>query len=653
MLKLMRNSFHHLKWILIAIVAAFIFGFVFLDMGLGGALGGQQQDTSFAARVNGETISLTDYQRALQRLEQMYGQMYGGQFTPEMAAQMRLPNQAIEALIDQRLLTQEARRLKLDASPAEIRKTLLSIPVFTQDGKFVGMELYTRYVTGPMGYASPADFERDLAREIIVNKMDSALTNSVLISPKTAEAEYRRMNESAKIRFVFVPAAMQSALVAVTPAEVDAFYTANQQKYVHGEQRIVRYLLADYAKLRSQINPTEADLRGRYESSKDQYVRQESAHVLHILIKSEPGAAPAVDAAARAKAESIVAQLRAGADFAALAKANSEDPSSSGNGGDMGFVDRGQTVEPFDTAIFTLPLNKISDPVRSQEYGYHIVKVVERRPGGTRTFEEVRPELSARVAAEMAQEQAQNELARINVILRDKKPGDVNAFAALQNTQITSNDSGWFQKNEPIPGIGNHQPLADWAFGAKKGDVSPIVGTPRGPVIAYLQDVRPGGITAISEIRPKVEEDAKQAKAMQSTQRALTAMMTGATSIDQVAQKIGTPAQEATINRQAPIQGISGDTTELVNAAIRANVGEIKGPIATKDGVVVFQVTEQKKVTPEEIQTNRASFMDNLRQQQARNLRNTLLKKLRAASKIERNEELLRTEPAPQQRAGL
>ncbi|MGZ8869377.1 MAG: SurA N-terminal domain-containing protein, partial [Thermoanaerobaculia bacterium] len=139
----MRDSFHHLRWVLLAVVAAFIFGFVFIDMGMGGGgFGGAQDDTAFAARVNGETITFNDYQRALKNVESMYQQQFGQQFTPEMSQMMNLPNQVINMLVDQRLLTQEAQRLHLEASPEEVRRKLLSIPTFTENGKFIGMELY-------------------------------------------------------------------------------------------------------------------------------------------------------------------------------------------------------------------------------------------------------------------------------------------------------------------------------------------------------------------------------------------------------------------------------------------------------------------------------------------------------------------------------
>jgi len=651
MLKLMRESFNQLKWILLAIVAAFVFGFVFLDMGLGGVIRGRRDTSNFAARVNGETITYNDYYRALKNYEDMYKQMYGGQFTPEMSAMLRLPNQVMDSLIEQRLLTQEARRLKLSATPEEIRKKLLTIPVFNQDGKFVGMELYKTYVTGRLGYASAADFEADLARDIALKKMESVLTSSVVISPKAADVEYRRLNENAKIRYVLLPAMQQAAMITVTPDEIQKYYQNNQAKYAHGEQRNVRYLLGDYAKLRSQINPSEADLRKRYEEMKDQYRTPESAHVLHILIKVEPNAPAATDAAARAKAESLVAQLRAGADFGALAQANSQDPSSAGAGGDMNWVERGQTVEPFDRAIFSVPLNTISDPIRSTEYGYHIVKVVERRPAGIRSFEEVRGELAAKTVSSLAQEQATNEINRITTIINSNKPKNTTEFAAYANDKATSNVSGWIQKTDPIPGIGAHQPFQEWIFTAKKGDISPSIGTPRGPVVAYLEDIRPSGVTSLDEARPKVEEDVRQSKAGDAARATLAQMMIGATAVDQIAQKAGLPAQEASANRQGTIAGITGDITPLVEAAIAATPGQLKGPVSVKEGAVAFQVLEQKKVTPEELAQNRAAFLNQMRQQQANSLRTSLIKRLKLSSKIEVNEQLLK--PPEQQQAGL
>lgn len=652
MLKVMRDSFHQLKWILLAVVAAFILGFVFIDMGLGGSRfsGGGKDDRSktFAARVNGETISYNDYYRAVKNLEDMYRQMYGQQFTPDMAQQMGLPKQVLDSLIDQRLLTQEARRIHLAASPDEVRKKLLSIPTFTEEGKFVGMEMYNRYVTGPLGYASTAAFEEDLARDITLQKMESALMSSLVVSPKAAEAEYKRVTENAKIRYVHLPAAQQAANMAVSDADVRTYYMSNPAKYTHGEQRRIRYLLADYAKLRSQYQPTTEELRRAYDANSTRYKRPAAAKVLHILIKVAPDASPAVDAAARAKAQALVQQLRSGGDFMALARQSSDDPSSSGNGGDMGFVDMGQTVEPFEKAIFSLPLNTISDPIRTKEFGYHIVKVTERRGESVRPFEEVRPELAATVANDRGREIARDEVNRVSAILKSNKPANVQAFANLANDKLTSNDSGWFGRSEPMSGIGSNQPLAEWVFSAKPGDVSEPVGTPRGIAIAYVDGVRGAGTTALADIRQQVESDVRHEKGREAARAALAQMMAGATSIDAVGAKVNQPPQEATVNRQGNIASLPGDTSALVEAAMKAPVGALTGPVLIGSGAVAFQVVEQKKVTPEELQQNRASYVDTLRGQQARSLRAVLIQRLRKDATIEVNDEITRpTTPAP------
>jgi peptidyl-prolyl cis-trans isomerase D len=134
MLKLMRESFNHLKWILLAVVGAFILGFVFIDMGLGGAIAGTS-DRTFAARVNGQTITQQEYNRALYYTEQRYKSMYGGQMTPEMLDQMGLPKQVLDSLVDQQLLLQEAKRLHLNATAEEVRKKILEIPILNEGGK--------------------------------------------------------------------------------------------------------------------------------------------------------------------------------------------------------------------------------------------------------------------------------------------------------------------------------------------------------------------------------------------------------------------------------------------------------------------------------------------------------------------------------------
>lgn len=653
MLKLMRDSFHQLKWILIAIVVAFIIGFVYVDMGLGGAGRNAQQDQrAYAARVNGETISFAEYQRALGNAMNYYSQMSRQPLTPEMMEAMGLPKQVLDQLVDQKLLLQQAERLHLTATPEEVRSKIMEIPVLSQGGKWVGDEMYNRF-TSSRGYATPSEFEDELSRQITLSKMDSAMSNSLVISPKAAEAEYKRVSENAKIKYALLPADRFALTVNVTPDEVKQYYQQHQNKYMHGDQREVKYLVADTNNIRSQIVPSDAELKQRYEASKEEYKVQNSAHVLHILVKVDPKATPAEDAAAKAKAENIVKQLRAGADFGTLAKANSDDPSSSSGGGDMGFVEQGQTVPEFDTAIFTLPLNTVSDPIRTKDFGYHIVKVLARREAGYRPFEEVRQVIAAKYTQELAQNRAVQAINVIAAKIHEKKPKDANEFASYANpaSGVSSNDSLWFGKSDQIPGLGNNAAVAAWAFNANMGDTSDVIGTQRGPAIAYLYNIRKPGVNAFDEVKAKVEADARMDKGRELARSALAKALPAA-NVDEVAKKAGVAAAETTVTRAGFISGFKGDTTPLVDAAMAANVGELKGPIVMPEGAVVFQVAEQKKVTPKEIDENKTSYSEMLRQQEARSLRTVLLQRLRKSAKVDYNQSLLTQQKTPQQ-AGL
>jgi peptidyl-prolyl cis-trans isomerase D len=635
MLKVMRNSFEQLKWILIAIVVIFVF-FIFAQWG-----GGDAQSTApaYAAKVNGDTIGTRDFDRALKNYQSYMEQMYRQPVTDEMLEQMGGKRQVLDQLVDQTLMLQQARKLHLTATPEEIRARILELPVFNPDGKFIGPEIYQRYVTGPMGYSSTAEFEETLGREITVTKLENALQNSVVVSPKAAENEYRRTSDSAKIRYVMNPASSFLATVQITPAEVQTYYNNNVDKYTHGEQRQVKYLLADLARIRASINPTDEDLRKRYEATKEDYKSGESVHAVHILIKTAPTATPAEDAAAKAKAEGLVAQLRGGANFAALAAKNSDDPGSAVKGGDVGFFAKGAMVPEFEAAAFSLPINQISDPVKSQ-FGYHILKVLEKRAAGYKPFEEVKEQLRQQYVDQTSKDQGRDAITALHTRIQDKKPANAQEFSALASGNISSNDTQWIGKSGAIPGIGPNPALVTWAFSAKQGDTGDVIGTQRGPAIPYLAAVRPAGVTQLEEIREKVESDAKMGKARELAKGQLAAAMS-AGAIDAVAARLGLAAADTTVTHSGYITGITGDTAALVTEAMSSAAGQVKGPLVVGDGAIVFQVTEQHKADQKNFDDNREQYMTALRQREVQSLRTALLARLKKESKIQINEELV------------
>ncbi|HVT43574.1 MAG TPA: peptidyl-prolyl cis-trans isomerase [Thermoanaerobaculia bacterium] len=639
MLKAMRSSFKQLKWILVFIIFLFVL-LVFVDWGAGGLGGGGGDEMAgFAARVNGETISLGAYERALFYTEKSYEQIYGQNLTPEMRQMMNLPAQVVASLIDQTLLLQQARKMNLEATPQEVRERILRIEALSPGGRFVGRDLYERYVTLNLGFRSAADFEDEVAREVTLTKLDSAMESSIVISPKSVEDEYRRRNENATIHYIYLPADRLLAQASATPAEVADFYKANASKYAHGEQKRVKYLLADVGRIRSQLKIDEPALRAAYESNRDKYRMGESVRVRHILVRPESDGDEA-DAAARKEAEDLVAKLEGGADFAQLAGQHSDDPGSAANGGDLGYFERGRMVPEFEQVAFTLPPGQTSDVVKSQ-FGYHIIRVVDKREGGSRPFEEVRFQLEQQLRDERSKDQAREEITRVRARLDKAKVKSDETLRSHATEQVSYNDSGWLSSKDPIPGIGRNASLDAWIATAKAGELGPVTDSGRGPIVPWIAETRVGGTPPLAEIRAEVEADAKMAKAREAARQALADAIQSA-GVDAAATRLGITATEATVSHDSPLQGVSGNVGPIVDAALAGEVGQTVGPLTVDQGAVAFRIDSVNKFDPQAFDAEKSSLLTMLRQTELRKLRASMLAKLRNESDIVTNETLLR-----------
>ena len=368
---------------------------------------------------------------------------------------MGLPKQVLDSLVDQHLLLQQARRLHLTAiargnppedpgdpdaqSRRQVRRPgALRALRDRHDGLPVAGRVRRR--TGARDHPQ---------------KMESALQNSIVVSPKAAEAEYRRINENAKIKLRPLSRRARSG-------QRHRHAGRGRSSTTRRTRRSTRTANSARPSTSSPTTPSSARRSIRpmpscasvYEACGTKSSSRPRARTsCTSSSKSIRARRPAADAAAKAKAETLVKQLRAGADFAQAGASNSGDPSSSGKGGDMGWVDKGTTVEPFDTAAFSMPLNTISDPIRSTEFGYHIIKVLERRPAGYRPFEEVRDQLCARrPPISMAKDRARDEITRIAARIKDSKPKTADGVHGARQRQRGLERYAVVRQDRPDPG---------------------------------------------------------------------------------------------------------------------------------------------------------------------------------------------------------
>ena len=469
MLDRMRRHKGWLKWSLALVVLAFVVFYIpeFMQ-GNQGVL----SQTEPVARVDGEPITIREFNRVLNnRLQQFRSS--GGNLSEEMLKQLGIDRQVLQSLIDERAIEAEARRRGIRVTDAEVRASILRIPAFQENGQFVGYDRYRAVLRSQRPPIAEDEFEDSMRRQLLAEKLQEAVTGWIQVSDAEADEEYRRRNEKVKLEAVAFQADQFREGLSATDAEIAAHFDKNKDKYRIGERRKVRYLLLDTQTLRNRITPTPLELERFYNANTEQFSNPEQVRASHILLKTEGKDETAV----HKQAESVLAEVKAGGDFAALATKYSEDEASKVRGGDLDFFGRGSMVKPFEDVAFTLAPGQVSDLVKTT-YGFHIIKMVEKRPAGQRAFAEVRNQIAEQLKWQQAQERATALSTELDAQIDD--PSDLDPVAKAQG--LTVKESALFQRTDPVGELGPSAQVASEAFSMKVGEVSAAIRVPQGYV---------------------------------------------------------------------------------------------------------------------------------------------------------------------------
>ncbi|EJM98655.1 SurA N-terminal domain-containing protein [Herbaspirillum sp. YR522] len=352
------------------------------------------------AKVAGQTITKEDWDQAhRQQLERMR-QAYGNQFDSKLFDTPAARRAILENLIAQRALGAEVVKAKLAVPDSAIQQSILQIPGLTKpDGSF-DSEQY-RVLLAAQGL-NQKSYEAGLRREMALQQLNAAIQTTAF-APRSVAQNLSALNDQERTVQVlnFRPEAY-AAQVKVTDDMLKAYYDKNARRFEVPEQASIQYVVLDAAAVAAQSSVTDADIAAYYEQNKKLYATEEERRASHILITVKKDAAAADKAAAKAKAEALVAQLRKNpADFAKLAKANSQDPGSAENGGDLGYFGRGAMVKPFEDAAFAQKQGDISNPVES-DFGYHIIQVTGVKPAAVKSLESVKGEIAGEIKKQIA-----------------------------------------------------------------------------------------------------------------------------------------------------------------------------------------------------------------------------------------------------------
>lgn len=608
MLETLRNNVRRLSWTLWLVIAAFIVLYI-PDLVAGG--GG-----TVVARVAGEPIEAVDFRRALSEQIDYYRQMNPeGELSDEVIEQLQLDRVVLEQLIRRRLLVEAAQEQGFAIAPQEVKSRIMEYPVFrTEDGRWVGDPQYMQ--TLRRNGLEPAAFEQSIVEELLVERITRLVTEGVAVTDAELQELYQRQNE--KVRFDYLqirPRAFEDEVrEQIEESELRAHYESDPDAYRLPEQRRVSYALIDTEQVRDQVEIDEEGLRAEYEQNLSEFTIDEQVKARHILLRVPPNAGPEDKAEVRERAEAALARVQAGEDFAALAEELSDDPSASA-GGDLGWVSRGRQVEGFDEVAFALEPGEISGVVETT-FGFHIIRVEDRRAEEVQEFEEVRGQLAQRLAWERAEERADEMAAEVR---RDVLSGDDLAEIAGEYG-LTVEESPLFIQEEGFGGFTSSQ-FTDRAFALGEGRVAEPVRVRQGHMVFRVDEIVPPHTPELDEVRDRVMEDVVAERARERAGEAAAELVQGL----QAGQELAAVAEEmeATmestelIARDGVVPAL-GRAPRLVHAAFALDAGEAGGPVRVNDGFVVLQVTEH-------VQPDWSLFADqkaSLRQQELAQRRN-------------------------------
>ena len=605
MLDRMRRHQGWLKWSLALVVLTFVFFYVpdFLTPPATGTAG------EAVATVQGRPITAGEFSRAYTAQMNQFRSAYGGNMSTAMLRQLGLDRQVLQQMIDQQAVLAEAERLGITATNAEVRERIMSIPAFQENGQFIGEQRYRQLLRFQRPPLSPAEFEEEIRSSVILDKMRATLTEWITVSAEEADEEYRRRNEKVTLEIASFPTVSFLDKVKVTDAELAAYYEQQQDTYRIGERRKVRYLLLDVQAIAANITVPEQDIQRAYRQNIEQYTQPEQVRASHILLNIEGQD----EATVRAKAEALLAQLKAGGDFEALAKANSQDAASAARGGDLDYFGRGRMVPEFEQAAFTLPVGELSDLVRSQ-FGFHIIKVTDKKAAEVQPLDAVRPQIAEQLKFERAQTRVQDLSTAIAAEV--KAPADLDKAAASRGLQVQ--ESPLFTRTEPVPGLGASPEVAEQAFTLEQGKVSGPLRTGTGVAFLTVTGSEAARVPALDEVKERVTTDLQRKKAQDMARaqaQAVVASLKNASEFTNAARAAGLTVRDgADLTRGAAIPEV-GPSPEVDRVAFSLPVGSVSDPLTTANGVVILRVKSRTEIPAGELAQNRDAMRRELASQ--------------------------------------
>ena len=478
------------------IILSFVIGYTMLtapsDQG-----GNQNRD--IAARVNDDEISYDAFQNGYSNLYNLYQNIYQGNFDAKLEKQLNLPKQALQQLIEESLLIQQANQLNMEVTQQELIDSIAQYSAFQVDGKF-SRERYIEVLNYQR--MNPEQFEITQRRQLLTQKVRTELQQGASISDDELKTAFHQENDKVNLNYVWLTPALVESKVKVTTAGLKAFFEENIEQFRVPEKVSLRYLQFDPARYENQIgNLTDDDLQRYYRRNLDLFEIKEQVKAAHILLRVPKDADTETTQKRHDFAEELLQQLQGGANFAQMAKTHSDDKSNAAQGGELGMFGRGVMVGEFEDAAFALRPGQLSEVIQTP-FGFHIIKVEEYIEPGVKplvdAIGEVRAGLTLEKSRQLAYEKAMD---AYNI---NRKTGSLEAAATDNDLGIK--ETGFFAANTAIDGIGNIAAISQASFTLKDEELARPEQTTQGVFLFTLKERQASYLPELGQVKTAVEK---------------------------------------------------------------------------------------------------------------------------------------------------
>ncbi|MGO8757892.1 MAG: peptidylprolyl isomerase [Terracidiphilus sp.] len=524
-----------------------------------------------------------------------------------------------QQLVQQAVLLQEAHKLGIYANDDDVRHYLHTGAVGQRlypNGVFIGDEAYKQLIDELLHEPVP-DFENDIKSEITLQRLEAYITSGVTVGDQEVRDAYRKQNIRIKFDYAVISADDVRKTINPSDGDLEAFFKKNAARYAQAvpEERKVTYFAFTASQIPGGVpQPSQQAIQQYYNEHQSDFSAPQQARARHILISVPPNADAKTDAAAKAKADMVLKQLKAGGSWADLAKKYSDDPGSKDSGGELGFAQPGKMVPEFDKAIFTQKIGDIQ--IVKTSFGYHIVQVEERQDAHTQPLNEVQSTIAAALERDT---EAQAESNYAQQLTSEAVKNGLEKTAAAHHLEVVTTQP--LQKQGVIAALADSSQILAKAFETKQGDPPQSASTGEGYAVFQVTGIVPAHAPAFADWKDHVLDDYRQEQLpvlLSQKTKDLADKAKSMNDLAQAAKAVGATMKTSDLvaeNGQVPDFGAVGAVAPQL---FDMNVGAISGPINAGRTGVVAKILDKQEPTADEIAKN----LDRTREQMLDERRN-------------------------------